>query len=130
MANGQASLLMQTLSTGQCSFAARQDGRQRGATLHGGDTFYGSLPDGDPSRDSDGKHEGRAIVEVNQKRYHLHKRRRMRPTTTSRSSSRTNSGHRLRLRRHLLILLPRYTGEVPAGPEGETPVELRPLSRS
>ena len=43
-------------------------------TLHGGDTFYGSLPDGDPFGGTVmERHEGRAIVEVNQKRYHLHK---------------------------------------------------------
>ena len=43
-------------------------------TLHGGDTFYGSLPDGDPFGGTVmERHEGRAVVEVNQKRYHLHK---------------------------------------------------------
>ena len=42
-------------------------------TLHGGDTFYGSLPDGDPFGGTViERNENRAVVEVNQKRYHLH----------------------------------------------------------
>jgi len=36
--------------------------------------YYGSLPDGDPFGGTVIEHhENRAIVEVNQKRYHLHK---------------------------------------------------------
>jgi len=49
MANWQASLLMQTLSTGTV-LVLQRDKTDAGdvPTLHGGDTFYGSLPDGDP----------------------------------------------------------------------------------
>jgi hypothetical protein len=75
MANWQASLLMQTLSTGSV-LVLQRDKTDAGEvpTLHGGDTFYGSLPDGDPFGGTVmERHEGRAIVEVNQKRYHLHK---------------------------------------------------------
>src|SRR4030088_347015 len=51
MANWQASLLMQTLSTGSV-LVLQRDKTDAGdvPTLHGGDTFYGSLPDGDPFR--------------------------------------------------------------------------------
>src|SRR6266550_1152543 len=75
MANWQASLLMQTLSTGTVLVLQRDKTDEREVpTLHGGDTFYGSLPDGDPFGGTViERHEGRAIVEVNQKRYHLHK---------------------------------------------------------
>ena len=75
MANWQASLLMQTLSTGSV-LVLQRDKTDAGEvpTLHGGDTFYGSLPDGDPFGGTVmERHEGRAIVAVNQKRYHLHK---------------------------------------------------------
>ena len=49
MANWQASLLMQTLSTGSVLVLQRDKTDAREVpTLHGGDTFYGSLPDGDP----------------------------------------------------------------------------------
>jgi hypothetical protein len=75
MANWQASLLMQTLSTGSVLVLQRdKTDASEVPTLHGGDTFYGSLPDGDPFGGTVmERHEGRAIVEVNQKRYHLHK---------------------------------------------------------
>src|SRR4030088_2936094 len=75
MANWQASLLMQTLSTGSV-LVLQRDKTDAGdvPTLHGGDTFNGSLPDGDPFGGTVmERHEGRAVVEVNQKRYHLHK---------------------------------------------------------
>ena len=75
MANWQASLLMQTLSTGSL-LVLQRDKTDAGEvpTLHGGDTFYGSLPDGDPFGGTViERHESRAVVEVNQKRYHLHK---------------------------------------------------------
>ena len=75
MANWQASLLMQTLSTGSV-LVLQRDKTDAGEvpTLDGGDTFYGSLPDGDPFGGTVmERHEGRAVVEVNQKRYHLHK---------------------------------------------------------
>jgi hypothetical protein len=55
MANWQASLLMQTLSTGVVLVL------QRDKT---DDPFGGTVME---------RHEGRAVVEVNQKRYHLHK---------------------------------------------------------
>jgi len=64
MANWQASLLMQTLSTGSVLVLQRDktDGSEL-PTLHGGDTFYGSLPDGDPFGGTVmERHEGRAIV--------------------------------------------------------------------
>ena len=49
MANWQASLLMQTLSTGSVLVLQRDKIDQNEVpTLHGGDTFFGSLPDGDP----------------------------------------------------------------------------------
>ena len=49
MANWQASLLMQTLSTGSVLVLQRdKTDKNEVPTLHGGDTFYGSLPDGDP----------------------------------------------------------------------------------
>ena len=75
MANWQASLLMQTLSTGSVLVLQRdKTDASEVPTLHDGDTFYGSLPDGDPFGGTVmERHEGRAIVEVNQKRYHLHK---------------------------------------------------------
>jgi hypothetical protein len=75
MANWQASLLMQTLSTGSVLVLQRdKTDKNEVPTLHGGDTFYGSLPDGDPFGGTViERHENRAIVEVNQKRYHLHK---------------------------------------------------------
>jgi hypothetical protein len=98
MANWQASLLMQTLSTGSV-LVLQRDKTDAGdvPTLHGGDTFYGSLPDGDPFGGTvTERHEGRAVVEVNQKRYHLHKAQ-PHETTTSRSSSRTNTGSSIKL---------------------------------
>ena len=75
MANWQASLLMQTLSTGSVLVLQRdKTDKDEIPTLHGSDTFYGSLPDGDPFGGTViERHEGRAVVEVNQKRYHLHK---------------------------------------------------------
>ena len=75
MANWQASLLMQTLSTGSVLVLQRDKAdKNEVPTLHGGDTFYGSLPDGDPFGGTVmERHESRAVVEVNQKRYHLHK---------------------------------------------------------
>jgi hypothetical protein len=75
MANWQASLLMQALSTGSVLVLQRdKTDASEVPTLHGGDTFYGSLPDGDPFGGSViERHDNRAVVEVNQKRYHLHK---------------------------------------------------------
>ena len=75
MANWQASLLMQTLSTGSVLVLQRdKTDKSEVPALHGGDTFYGSLPDGDPFGGTViERHENRAIIEVNQKRYHLHK---------------------------------------------------------
>jgi hypothetical protein len=75
MANWQASLLMQTLSTGSVLvFQRDRIEASEVPTLHGGDTFYGSAPDGDPFGGTVMEvHEGRAIIEVDQKRYHLHK---------------------------------------------------------
>jgi hypothetical protein len=75
MANWQASLLMQALSTGTVVVFQRDrlDGSEV-PTLCGGDTFYGSLPDGDPFGGTVIEmHGGRAVIEVDQKRYHLHK---------------------------------------------------------
>ena len=74
MANWQASLLMQTLSTGTV-LALQRDAVDKGEvpTLRAGDTFYGSLPDGDPFGGTVlQRHENRAVVEVAGKRYHLH----------------------------------------------------------
>lgn len=75
MANWQASLLMQTLSTGSVLVLQRDKiDKSEVPTLHGGDTFYGSLPDGDPFGGAViERHENRVVVEVDQKRYHLHK---------------------------------------------------------
>ena len=75
MANWQASLLMQTLSTGSVLVLQRDKAdKDEVPTLHGGDTFYGSLPDGDPFGGTViQRRENRAIAEVNQKQYHLHK---------------------------------------------------------
>ena len=75
MANWQATLLMQTLSTGSVLVLQRdKTDASEIPTLHGGDTFYGSLPDGDPFGGAViERHEGRAVVEVNQKQYRLHK---------------------------------------------------------
>ena len=61
MANWQASLLMQTLSTGSVLVLQRDK------------TDKNEMPDGDPFGGTViERHENRAIVEVNQKRYHLH----------------------------------------------------------
>ena len=75
MANWQASLLMQTLSTGSVLVLQRDKvDNVETPTLRAGDTFYGSLPDGDPFGGTViERHETRAVVEVDQKRYHLHK---------------------------------------------------------
>lgn len=75
MANWQATLLMQTLSTGSVLVLQRdKTDASEVPTLRGGDTFYGSLPDGDPFGGTViERHENRAVAEVNQKRYHLHK---------------------------------------------------------
>jgi hypothetical protein len=75
MANWQASLLMPTLSTGSVLVRQRdRTDRNEVPTLHGGDTFYGSLPDGDPFGGTViERQENRAVVEVNQKRYRLHR---------------------------------------------------------
>ena len=74
MANWQATLLMQTLSTGTVLVLQRDKTDTGDVAFHGGDTFYGSLPDGDPFGGTViERHENRTIVEVNQKRYHLHK---------------------------------------------------------
>ncbi|WP_421997546.1 hypothetical protein [Reyranella sp.] len=75
MANWQASLLMQTLSTGTVLVLQRDRADpDEVPTLHGGDTFYGSLPDGDPFGGTVmERHDNRAVVEVAQKRYRLHK---------------------------------------------------------
>jgi hypothetical protein len=77
MANWQASLLMETLSTGSVLVLERDKlEASEVPTLHGGDTFYGSLPDGDPFGGTVvERHEDRAIVEVNQHRYQLHRAR-------------------------------------------------------
>ncbi len=49
MANWQASRLLPTLSTGSVLVLRRdKTDRNEVARLHGGDTFYGSQPDGDP----------------------------------------------------------------------------------
>jgi hypothetical protein len=75
MANWQATLLMQILSTGSVLVLQRdRNDPNEVPTLQGGDTFYGSLPDGDPFGGTViERHQNRAIVEVDQKRYHLHK---------------------------------------------------------
>ena len=75
MANWQATLLMQTLGTGSVLVLQRDKiDRSEVPTLRASDTFYGSLPDGDPFGGSViERHESRAVVEVNQKRYHLHR---------------------------------------------------------
>ena len=75
MANWQASLLMQTLSTGTVLVVQRDPvDRDEVPTLRGGDTFYGSLPDGDPFGGTVlQRHDARAVVEVAGKRYHLHR---------------------------------------------------------
>jgi hypothetical protein len=75
MANWQATLLMQTLSTGSVLVLQRdKTDKDEIPTLHGGDTFYGSPPDGDPFGGTViQRHEDHAVVEVNQKQYHLHK---------------------------------------------------------
>jgi hypothetical protein len=74
LANWQASLLMQTLSTGTVLVLQRDPvDEQEVPTLHGGDTFYGSLPDGDPFGGTVmQRQQNRAVVEVAGKRYHLH----------------------------------------------------------
>ena len=75
MANWQATLLMQTLSTGSVLVLQRDKiDKNEVPTLRTSDTFYGSLPDGDPFGGSViERHDNRAVVEVNQKRYRLHK---------------------------------------------------------
>jgi hypothetical protein len=74
MANWQASLLMQTLITGTVLALQRDGAKGEVPTLHGGDTFYGSLPDGDPFGGTViERHGERAVVEIDQKRYHLHR---------------------------------------------------------
>ena len=74
MANWQATLLMQTLSTGSVLVLQRDKiDKTEIPTLRTSDTFYGSLPDGDPFGGSViERHDNRAVVEVNQKRYRLH----------------------------------------------------------
>ena len=75
MANWQATLLMQALSTGSV-LVLQRDKIDKGEipTLRASDTFYGSLPDGDPFGGTViERHDNRAVVEVDQKRYHLHK---------------------------------------------------------
>ena len=75
MANWQATLLMQTLSTGSVLVLQRDKiDKNEVPTLRATDSFYGSLPDGDPFGGTViERHDNRAIVEVNQKRYRLHK---------------------------------------------------------
>jgi hypothetical protein len=75
MANWQATLLMPTLSTGSVLVLQRDRlDRSEDPTLRASDTFYGSLPDGDPFGGTViERHDNRAVVEVDQKRYHLHK---------------------------------------------------------
>jgi len=87
MANWQASLLMQTLSTGTVlAFQRDRIEPSEVPTLHGGDTFYGSLPDGDPFGGTViERHQDRAVVEVDQKRYHLHKAQRHETTDRDRN---------------------------------------------
>ncbi len=75
MANWQATLLMQALSTGSVLVLQRDKiDKNEVPTLRASDTFYGSLPDGDPFGGTVIERlENRAVVEVDQKRYHLHK---------------------------------------------------------
>lgn len=75
MANWQASLLMQTLSTGTV-LVVQRDPIETGEvpTLRSGDTFFGSLPDGDPFGGTVvERHDGRIVAEVAGKRYRLHR---------------------------------------------------------
>ncbi len=75
MANWQATLLNSVLTTGSVLVFARDrtDDAEIPRVLSG-DTFYGSVPDGNPFGGAVvGAKGGHAIVEVDQKRHPLHK---------------------------------------------------------
>jgi hypothetical protein len=95
MANWQASLLMETLSTGTV-LVLQRDAIDKGEvpTLHSGDTFYGSLPDGDPFGGTVlQRHENRVVAKIAGKSYHLHRAQAHETTDhDSTSTSLTNSG--------------------------------------
>ena len=75
MANWEATLLNGVLSTGTVVVFARDKLEDNEVpTLRMADTFYGSAPDGDPFGGTVVEmHGSRAVVEVNQKRHHMHK---------------------------------------------------------
>jgi hypothetical protein len=88
MANWQASLLMQTLSTGTVlTFQRDRIEPSEVPTLHGGDTLYGSLPDGDPF--------GGSVIERHQDRAG----RRGRPEALSPAQGAATRNHRPRPQR-------------------------------
>ena len=75
MANWQANLLMGVLSTGSVLVFSRDKTEENETpTIHSGDTFYGSAPDGDPFGGSVVElHGTHAVIEVSEKRYRMHK---------------------------------------------------------
>ena len=75
MANWQATLLNAALTSGSVLVFARDRlDEVEEPTVRSGDTFYGSVPDGDPFGGTFIEvKDGHAMVEVNQQRYHLHR---------------------------------------------------------
>ncbi len=75
MANWQATLLNAALTSGSVLVFARDRlDEAEEPKVRSGDTFYGSVPDGDPFGGTFIEvKDGHAMVEVNQQRYHLHR---------------------------------------------------------
>jgi hypothetical protein len=75
MANWEATLLNGVLSTGTVLVFARDKLEESEVPrLRMADTFYGSAPDGNPFGGTVVEmHDGRAVVEVNQKRHPMHR---------------------------------------------------------
>jgi hypothetical protein len=75
MANWQATLLNGVLTNGSVLVISRdQVDESEVPTLRTGDTFYGSVPDGDPFGGTAVEVKGgHAIVEVGQKQHRMHK---------------------------------------------------------
>ncbi len=75
MANWQATLLNTVLTSGSVLVFSRDRLDEADEpTVRSGDTFYGSVPDGDPFGGTFIEvKDGRAVVEANQQRHHMHR---------------------------------------------------------
>jgi hypothetical protein len=75
MANWQATLLNAVLTSGSVLVFSRDRlDEVEEPTVRTGDTFYGSVPDGDPFGGTFIEvRSGHAVVEVNQQRHHMHR---------------------------------------------------------